>query len=337
MTCPYCAEDIKNEVFVCPQCKRDLMFFKPVEQRLQAFDKELAALNECVRKMAARLDRRLLGEEKEEDKDEDPPRVLRIKKPTLWRMLGVVFIQFLLVVAVGGVFFAIETDIRPKYLETPTNVNWSEQEKQLIAKGFAAANHSQIETFQRREAVLSKVFLASLFALPIALGLWVGFRWRGRNLKRYLLVGLLCGLIDGAIILTAAILVAVNWGHYPGQISFALLFIVIDLFRCIFGFATGGLLGDWLEKRRYPQLYGRGFSDLLELNLSTHGDRLSRFGRVTRGLGSFTSSVGPLVPLLGVIITSVFGFYAAVAAKTAADLNGKNKPAASASPSPPPR
>lgn len=220
-------------------------------------------------------------------------------------------------------------------LEYVLPVNEAEEKEEALKQQRWNLNLlTKQQEFSRRSSLVIKVFVAAIFVLPIPLGLWIGLRWQGKNLKRYLHVGLLCVSVRGAIVALIVIFsLMIVWGEprYPGKFTtplmFAALFILIDLFRCLFGFATGGLLGDWIERRRYPQLYGRGFSDLMALKLSKRRENLGRFARVTHGLGGLTSSVAPLVPLMGVIITSVIGYYAAQAAKTAKAADDKAKAA----------
>jgi len=141
--------------------------------------------------------------------------------------------------------------------------------------------------------------------------------------------------VPTALFLSVGTIVAILLGNKsPGDISLALLWVGIDLMRCLFGFSAGGLIGDWIERRKYPQFYSRGFTESLA---TLRRNQARGFDRVTLGFGRLTSSIGPLVPLLGVIITSMVGLYAAqTAAKRAQENTAKPPVATSPAPTPSP-
>jgi hypothetical protein len=52
MQCPYCAEQIKDSAIVCHFCHRDLLFFRPLLDRLTKLEAEILKLTDLVNKLA---------------------------------------------------------------------------------------------------------------------------------------------------------------------------------------------------------------------------------------------------------------------------------------------
>jgi len=51
MKCPYCETEISDTVLACPACRRDLIFYTPIEKRLKLLENRVTQLNDNLRKI----------------------------------------------------------------------------------------------------------------------------------------------------------------------------------------------------------------------------------------------------------------------------------------------
>ncbi|MGB6743078.1 MAG: hypothetical protein WBE38_05410, partial [Terracidiphilus sp.] len=51
MICPYCSEKIADTAIVCPTCRRDLAFFKPVLDNVRKIEHDISALTSAIKEL----------------------------------------------------------------------------------------------------------------------------------------------------------------------------------------------------------------------------------------------------------------------------------------------
>ena len=116
MRCPYCASEVPNEALVCAQCRRDLYLLKPLQERIETLQGELAGQAKSI---AAGYETRIAALEQELS-------ILRPLAPastaagprarSYWAsaLLALIPALILLLVAHGVLLFIY--DVKPLYL-----------------------------------------------------------------------------------------------------------------------------------------------------------------------------------------------------------------------------
>src|SRR5918912_4117266 len=120
--------------------------------------------------------------------------------------------------------------------------------------------------------IVQSILILSWFFAPLPFGFWAGLSLPGNNLKRYILLGLLVGLLSMVGVIGAHMLfvgavvafrelVAADLRHWMEQLAFD--FIGPALF-----FIAGGLFADTLKTRAYQKSIDLGLPEQMVAKLS---------------------------------------------------------------------
>lgn len=335
MKCPYCIEDINDQALVCSHCQRDLLFFRPFDDRLQVFDTRIIEITDKLNAMTAMLED--LGTSKVGKEVIGPP--VDESKPlelTRWRLVGIVSLTVVLSSVVLLVFALLEI----RLVEEPHDAavqTYYEKIKQREDEPPPVANNSSTpakdavqaqkldrlreeqlqsqfnnteEQFSHQQKLMYFLLIPALIGVPLAFGLWLGLRLSGIHFKYYFLLGLSSGLVEGLI-----------WSPlllFTGQLGAVVLAVLgINMLRTTIGFVIGGLLGEWIERKRRPvaarragvaeQLAAKLIHPRREGSVDSPEKRVTYDAKLDR-MKNTISALAPVFGLIGILAPAYLGY-----------------------------
>jgi hypothetical protein len=136
---------------------------------------------------------------------------------------------------------------------------------------------------------------------PIPFGFWQGVKWRGRHTFVYIASGIVIGSANYAVI------VAHDKKH--DFVAFSVMALLGALM-----FLTGGLLGDWRERRRYPSDIRPGYAEAIAARIARHHEKNASVmpRERVKHLADIASAIAPLLTFVASILAAYLTYLAAL-------------------------
>jgi hypothetical protein len=153
---------------------------------------------------------------------------------------------------------------------------------------------------------ISSLFLIIFIICPLPFGLWIGLWLRGSHLKIYSLLGFIIGIIN--MIITGFIFS--QWiGEFrliDGQSLF------INVLGGTFLYTTGGIIGDWIVKKRSSGSVEQGYAMKLARNIVGSKDSSPEGVSKVKRISEIITALAPILTFLGAIIAAYLSYRATI-------------------------
>ena len=265
MKCPYCQDKIDEHALVCKSCGRDLLFFKPVLNRILEWENH-------VRDIEARL--AILENSSHIEAPTSRPR--------------------------HGAF--------PVRSQVPVGVS-------AIVTGVFLVLLSLAGICSKWNHTLLVVLLGASVAYPLVGGFIAGMVWPCRHTGAYFVWGLLSGGVTSSTFLFGLEVIRqvrhVGENMSAGAMGYFLIVLASGLL-----FATGGLVGDWLQALRHPEAIQIGFPERIAAFTMRRGvSEVAASDQGVKTVAAFFSALAPILTFIASIAASYLAYLATLVKK----------------------
>jgi hypothetical protein len=155
---------------------------------------------------------------------------------------------------------------------------------------------------------LFQIMLIISIVCPLPFGLWLGLASRGSHLKAYAIIGVSVGVLNAIGMIGIFVI-------YEGIIPHDwLLAGVVYVLAGMLLYITGGLLGDWVEKKTVSMVETGYAVKLAKKIVGKNKNSPEGIGKVKR-LTEIITALAPILTFLGSIIAAYLSYKATISKK----------------------